>query len=657
MSQPETNPTQSVNQGQGQAEGVGVGAENPQQEQPESFSSRFYRMVIMFVIFSIVSRIINKAGGNQNNTPNTPGSNSPTQFGFENILTDNSTFNINFYIAKSKNPLKYSTIINSHNPILSYQNIPYTSEGNSSFILHKDLEYDFDISDLLLLNDTKEQDLAKLKNEKLFLYSDIIINGESNSKFRKLFDESQSPFFQSLNILKYSENLNQQIKEADMMNDLESGALQHDSIDGEKNEKNQNLIEKEYFKNIYYKPEITLYLLSMDQYTDHQTFEELRILGIPSKVNFSQRKFAPHAYLTDFWTMASDLQSIEKPSTKENSYTKLKLKIDFKFLTNFYFKNMRGVEINSEMMENNFHLPGSKDMFVELLKNNSMTYLIIMFTVNILHTVFSVLGFASDVSYYKNLKQLDGVYTKHLFFHIFQMFVAILYVMIEGSHFIVKVELAVGLAIELWKLKKIFKVEFNKNFPFIHISYKIEFKQKKSKDYETEAVNLMLKYLFGPVAVLYLSYRIYYYKQRLTGSILKFVIEYIFFLMNLFGFILLTPQVYLNYKLKSVQHLPFKALTFKFLNTIIDDLYAFAVKTPTLYRIFCFKDDVIFVIFIYQIIKYRNNKRVSSAEEEEGDELQGEIQNEMQKNEEISEKNSESNLKEISNEENKEKIQ
>ena len=45
------------------------------------------------------------------------------------------------------------------------------------------------------------------------------------------------------------------------------------------------------------------------------------------------------------------------------------------------------------------------------------------------------------------------------------------------------------------------------------------------------------------------------------------------------------------------------------IDTIIDDLYAFAVKTPTMYRIFCFKDDVIFVIYIYQIWKHWGNDR------------------------------------------------
>jgi hypothetical protein len=59
------------------------------------------------------------------------------------------------------------------------------------------------------------------------------------------------------------------------------------------------------------------------------------------------------------------------------------------------------------------------------------------------------------------------------------------------------------------------------------------------------------------------------------------------------------------------------------LNTIIDDFYAFAVKTPTLYRVFCFKDDLIFVIYIIQIVIYRKNKRNELDEEEqEGEKIE-----------------------------------
>jgi hypothetical protein len=68
-----------------------------------------------------------------------------------------------------------------------------------------------------------------------------------------------------------------------------------------------------------------------------------------------------------------------------------------------------------------------------------------------------------------------------------------------------------------------------------------------------------------------------------------------------FGFILMCPQLYLNYKLKSVAHLPWRQMTYKFLNTIIDDLFAFVIKMPTLHRLSVFRDDIVFMVFLYQV--------------------------------------------------------
>jgi hypothetical protein len=48
-------------------------------------------------------------------------------------------------------------------------------------------------------------------------------------------------------------------------------------------------------------------------------------------------------------------------------------------------------------------------------------------------------------------------------------------------------------------------------------------------------------------------------------------------------------QLYLNYKLKSVAHLPWRQMTYKFLNTIIDDLFAFVIKMPLLHRLSVFR--------------------------------------------------------------------
>ena len=161
---------------------------------------------------------------------------------------------------------------------------------------------------------------------------------------------------------------------------------------------------------------------------------------------------------------------------------------------------------------------------------------------------------------------------------------------------------------------------------------------------------MMVKYMLLPIGVIYLIYRVYYYSDNIIKnnwkSVVIFIIEYIYFLLNVFGFILLTPQIYLNYKLQSVEHLPMRAMTYKFLNTIIDDLYAFAVKSPLLYRIFCFRDDVIFVIYIYQIFKYRKNSRKDMIEKEK-------IRFEEEKKKLLEEKNNENNNE--NNKEHKEK--
>lgn len=58
--------------------------------------------------------------------------------------------------------------------------------------------------------------------------------------------------------------------------------------------------------------------------------------------------------------------------------------------------------------------------------------------------------------------------------------------------------------------------------------------------------------------------------------------------------------------------MPGKALTYKFLNTFIDDLFAFTIKMPTLHRLATLRDDVIFFIWLYQGWKYKvDYKRVN----------------------------------------------
>ncbi len=64
---------------------------------------------------------------------------------------------------------------------------------------------------------------------------------------------------------------------------------------------------------------------------------------------------------------------------------------------------------------------------------------------------------------------------------------------------------------------------------------------------------------------------------------------------------MMCPQLFINYKLKSVAHLPWRQMTYKFLNTIIDDLFAFVIKMPTLHRLSVFRDGEIQLTFRFYL--------------------------------------------------------
>ena len=103
-------------------------------------------------------------------------------------------------------------------------------------------------------------------------------------------------------------------------------------------------------------------------------------------------------------------------------------------------------------------------------------------------------------------------------------------------------------------------------------------------------------------------YCVYSFLYKEHKGYYSFVLNTLVGCIYTFGFINMTPQLYINYRLKSVEHMPGKAMTYKFLNTIIDDLFSFIITMPTMHRLSCFRDDVIFVIYIYQRWIYRVDK-------------------------------------------------
>ena len=186
----------------------------------------------------------------------------------------------------------------------------------------------------------------------------------------------------------------------------------------------------------------------------------------------------------------------------------------------------------------------------------------------------------------------------------------------------------IGLAIEAWKLSKAFAVKFRWGgpgrglrgwLPQVDFSDRdANYATSRTKEYDDIATHHMLVVLV-PLVLGYASYSLVYERHRSWYSwLLTSAVNYVY----LFGFVQLVPQLYINYRLKSVAHLPQRAYMYKFLTTIIDDLFAFVIKMPTLHRIAVFRDDVVFVLLIVQRYQYpidvsRKNEYGTSALDEQ----------------------------------------
>lgn len=98
-----------------------------------------------------------------------------------------------------------------------------------------------------------------------------------------------------------------------------------------------------------------------------------------------------------------------------------------------------------------------------------------------------------------------------------------------------------------------------------------------------------MNYLLIPLMFLYLAYSLYS-KNFIIKNYYIFFLETSVAFIAIFGFIMMTPQLYINYKLKSVEHLNWKGLVYRFINTLLDDLFAFMVTMPMMRRLMYFRD-------------------------------------------------------------------
>ncbi|KAK7812708.1 hypothetical protein U0070_011098 [Myodes glareolus] len=255
-----------------------------------------------------------------------------------------------------------------------------------------------------------------------------------------------------------------------------------------------------------------------------------------------------------------------------------------------------------------------KGIFVD----TNLYLLALTFFVAAFHLLFDFLAFKNDISFWKKKKSMIGMSTKAVLWRCFSTVVIFLFLLDEQTSLLVLIPAGIGAAIELWKVKKALKmtVAWRGLRPVFQFGTHSE-SERKTEKYDAQAMKY-LSYLLYPLCVggavyslLNIKYKSWY--SWLINSFVNGVYA--------FGFLFMLPQLFVNYKMKSVAHLPWKAFTYKAFNTFIDDVFAFIITMPTSHRLACFRDDVVFLVYLYQrwlypVDKSRVNEFGESYEEQ-----------------------------------------
>ncbi|XP_028968040.1 cleft lip and palate transmembrane protein 1-like protein [Galendromus occidentalis] len=301
-----------------------------------------------------------------------------------------------------------------------------------------------------------------------------------------------------------------------------------------------------------------------------------------------QKKYMPLIYVNKAAVMTKDLVLI-KPSTDTfeaaitfNQVTIGKLK--FLSIVEDALKNMAQFGISEEDTD------GVKSIFFD----TSLFLLLTTILVSSLHLIFDVMAFKNEVSFWKNIRNFEGISVRTIGWRSLSQIVILLYLYDNDTSRLVLFSTAVSTLIEIWKLSKALKVsvKWRQKLPFGTVTAA----EKQTDEIDVQGMRY-LSYLLWPLCIGGAVYSLYYQPHR---SWYSWSVASLANGVYGFGFLLMLPQLFLNYRLKSVAHLPWKVFMYKACNTFTDDLFAFIIHMPTAHRVACFRDDAVFLVFLYQ---------------------------------------------------------
>ncbi|KAJ4347936.1 uncharacterized protein N0V89_009308 [Didymosphaeria variabile] len=324
--------------------------------------------------------------------------------------------------------------------------------------------------------------------------------------------------------------------------------------------------------------------------------------------------YYPVVFTNTFWQLKKDM--IELNDTVKTLPLNVKLNNLANWKFNIYASMEANIRANQAAAANGQPVAGGGDgsemeMFKEILIDSNSYLLAITAVVSVFHMIFEMLAFKNDVQHWRKKKDNIGTSVRTILANVFMQSIIFLYLIDnnENTSWMILFGQGMGIAIEAWKITKTVNVRVRPTPEGSLLPYSIVFEdkhvlsetEKKTEEYD----EIAFKYLTWVAIPLLAAYAVYSLIYDTHKSWYSFIITTLVGSVYAYGFLMMVPSLYINYRLKSVAHMPGRAMTYKFLNTFIDDLFAFTIKMPTLHRLATLRDDVIFFVYLYQTWVYK----------------------------------------------------
>ncbi|CDW59184.1 cleft lip and palate transmembrane protein [Trichuris trichiura] len=237
------------------------------------------------------------------------------------------------------------------------------------------------------------------------------------------------------------------------------------------------------------------------------------------------------------------------------------------------------------------------DEILNMMADLDIQLLLLTLIISMVHAVLDFLAFRNDVDFWRRKTDMQGLSRRTIIWRLFSEIVIFFNLLDKRASLLVVVPVGISALIELWKLTKIFKVSFKRKglLPRMELGLATS-DESKSDQLDSEGMHYM-NYVMVPLVIIGAGYSLLFVPHT---SWYSWLLQSMANGVYAFGFLFMMPQLFINYRLKSVAHMPWKTFMYKAFNTFIDDVFAFVFRMPTAHRLACFRDDIIFLVYLYQ---------------------------------------------------------